>query len=436
MDVAFTPSAIGLPNVKEPRLVFAHASDHALVHALLRAANQAPSQDEFLSWLDEPSYKPSDRLLLQLGKQIVAHAHLLERTAWFGGVKVAAGSVQDLAVLSEYAQAGYERKLLAAAVEQMQETNAVVSLVRSDRPERFREAGWTDVRGQGHSEVGIGDLLAHLSAQAALTSRRWQSPQIRRWRHVEIDAVRTVYAESASRGWGALHRGEGYWQWLVGSKAHSDLVVAVDGVDQWADAEAGSRIVGYAVTAGDKVLELCCLREFARAAPRLIVRACQDAIERDHHTLSLYAPAADPLHELVVTAGGTWCADERHGGGTLLVKLLSPSRWIEAIYPILRRRAKRAGLQRPFQICFDCGSERWLLVVTRRSSRLEDSASTPADVHCDAETFEALLVGNLNIAKAHSSGRLHARNQEMLERVAALFPATLFWQSQFDVLRF
>jgi predicted acetyltransferase len=290
--------------------------------------------------------------------------------------------------------------------------------------------------------VGIGDLLAHLSAQSTIAPRRWQSPQVRRWRHVELDGVRAVYAETANRGWGAVHRSETYWQWLVGRKAHSDLIVAVEGPDPWQEAQAAARIVGYAVARGDTILELCCLRDSARVAPRLMVRACQDAIERDHHTLSLYAPASDPLHELVVTAGGSWCADERNGrpvganGGTLLVKLISPPRWIEAIFPILRRRAKRAGLPRPFQIGFDCGSEKYQLVVTRRSSRLVEDSTASADVHCDAATFESLLVGNLNIAKAHESGRLRARSAEMLERVAALFPPALFWQSEFDELRF
>jgi ribosomal protein S18 acetylase RimI-like enzyme len=437
MDVASTPSAIGFIHAREPRLDFAHISEHAAIHALLRAANQSPSYEDFLNSLDEPSYEPSDRLLLRYGQQIVAHAQLLQRMAWFGGVKVAVGGVQDLAVLPEFAHAGYEQTLLTAAVQQMHDTKAVASIVRSERPEPFRAAGWADVRGQGHSEVSIADLLAHLSAQAAVATRRLQSLQIRRWRHVELDGVRAVYSESTCHGWGAVHRPETYWQWLVGRKAHSDLIVATDGADQWQEVAAAARIVGYAVACGDKILELCCLSDFARAAPRLVVRACQDAIERDQHTLSLYAPASDPLHELIVTAGGSWCADERSSSGALLVKLLSPPRWIEAIYPILRRRAKRAGLARPFQICFDCGSEKYQLVVTRRSSRLvEEGAMTPADVHCDTATFDALLVGNLNVAKAHAAGRLRARNEEMLRRVTALFPPVLFWQSQFDALRF
>lgn len=419
-----------------PRLVTGHAGDHALVHALLRAVNQAPSHEDFGTWLDEPSYEPSDRLLVKHGERIVAHVQLLHRTAWFDGVKVPLGSVRDLAMLPEYAHAGYDQLLLSTAERRMRDGQAIASLVRTDRPEPFRAAGWVDVRARGYSQASIGNVLAHLSVQAAPSQRRPRPLRIRRWRHVEMDAVRAVYTAAAARYWGALYRAEQYWQWLVGRKAHSDLIVAVDGADEWDNLATQSRIVGYAVTHGARVLELCCLPAYARAAPRLLVRACQDAIERDRHTLSLHTPASDPLHELIVTAGGSWCADERGASGTLLVKLLDPPRWIEAIYPILRRRAKGAGLPRPLGLCFDDGDEQYRLVVTRRSSRLVADDATRADVRCDPQALWALLVGNLNVARAREAGRLQVADDDTLHRLAVLFPPALFWQSQFDALRF
>jgi hypothetical protein len=417
-------------------LVPAHAGDHALVHALLRAANQAPSYEDFVTWLDEPAYEPSDRLLLKQGARIVAHVQLLARTAWFDEVHVPVGSLQDLAVLPEYVQAGYEPLLLSAAEQALRSAQAVVATVQSTRAELFRNAGWIDARGQGHSEVSISDLLSHLAAQPAPAPRRLRRLRIRRWRHVELDCVRSVYSAAAAPQWGALYRAEAYWQWLIGRNAHSDFIVAVDGDDDWEEQPTPSRIVGYVVMHGAQVLELFCLPEFARTAPRLLVRACQDAIERDHHALALYTPASDPLHELVVTAGGSWSAADHRAGAALLVKLLDPSRWIEVIYPLLRRRAKRSGLARPLQMCFDTGEEQFRLVITRRSSRLVADEVTSADVRCDKTTFAALLLGNLNIAKARAAGRLDATEDETLHRLSVLFPPCLFWQSQFDWLRF
>jgi hypothetical protein len=418
------------------RLVSGHAGDHALVHSLLRAANQAPSYEDFLTWLDEPTYEPTDRLLVKHRERIVAHVQLLARTAWFDGVHVPIGGLQDLAVLPEYVQAGYEPLLVSAAEQALCSAQAVVAVVRAARAEPFRTAGWIDARGQGHSEVGIGDLLAHLTAQPAPVPRRLRQLRIRRWRHVELDGVRNVYSAAGASQWGALYRAEAYWQWLVGRNAHSDLIVAVDGEDDWEEPETPSRIVGYVVMHGAHVLELFCLPEFARTAPRLLVRACQDAIELDHHALALYTPASDPLHELVVTAGGSWCASDHRAGAAQLVKLLDPARWIEAIYPLLRRRAKRSGLARPLHMSFDTGEEQFRLVITRRSSRLVADEVTGAEVRCDKTTFAALLLSNLNIAKARAAGRLTVTDEETPHRLAALFPPCLFWQSQFDWLRF
>jgi predicted acetyltransferase len=433
-----TPNAVAATRLDgQPiRLVNGHAGDHTLVHALLRAANQAPSYEDFITWLDDPSYEPSDRLLAKQNNQIIAHVQLSHRTACFDGVKLPIGGLQDLAVLPEYAQAGCQRVLLSTAEQSLRDAGAIVSLVRADRPEPFRAAGWSDVRAGGYSQVSVSDLLAHLSAQGEPRQRRVRSLRIRRWRHVELDGVRPVYASAAARHWGALYRPEAYWRWLVGRKAHSDLIVAVEGADEWDDLEHPAPIVGYAVAQRARVLELCSLPRYARVAPRLLVRACHDAIERDHHTISLHTPASDPLHELIVTAGGTWCTDERGSGGTLLVKLLDPVRWVEAIYPILRRRAKAAGLPRPLALCFDAGHEHYRLVITRRSSRLVADEAMAADVRCDPQTFAALLVGNVNIALAREAGSIDVTDEDALHRLTVLFPPALFWQSQFDLLRF
>jgi hypothetical protein len=138
----------------------------------------------------------------------------------------------------------------------------------------------------------------------------------------------------------------------------------------------------------------------------------------------------------VVTAGGRWCGKERETGGTLLLKLLDAARWIEVIYPILRRRAKRAALARPLQLGFDCGDEQYRLLITRRSSRLIADEALPVDVRCDKATFSALLLGNLNFAKARDAGSLTLANADSLHRLTQLFPPSLFWQSPFDALRF
>jgi predicted acetyltransferase len=421
-----------------PRVTAANAGDHKLVHALLRAVHQTPSYEDFVTWLDEPAYDAADRLLARQGDQIIAHVHVLHRVAWFDGVQVPVGSVQDLAALPEYRRAGYEKLLLAAAQQAMADSQEIVSLVRTSCPEPLRAGGWADVRTQGYTRANVSDVLAYLSAQAARWPRHRGKVRIRPWRHVELDAVRDVYCTASAGMWGALHRTGPYWQWLVGRKAYSELLVAIEGPDDWEDLDAGSHIVGYAVTHGSEVIELCCLPEYApAAAPRLLARACQDAVEQDFHTLSLHTPVCDPLHELMVTAGGTWCGNNLSTADPLLVKLLDPPRWIDVMYPVLRRRAQAAGIDRPYEMGFDVDGQRLRLLLTRRSGRLvADEAPGPAQVACDRETFAALLVGNLNVAQAYEAGQITVASAATLARLAALFPPALFWQSPLDVLRF
>lgn len=428
------------PYSDSPRLVTANAGDHALVHALLRAVQQAPSPEDFATWLDEPSYEPSDRLLVKRGDQIVGHVQVLHRGAWFHGIQLPVGAVQDLATLPEYRQFGYDRLLLCAAEQTMRDNQAIVSVVRTDRPELFRTCGWSDVLAQGYSQANVGDILSYLSAQVTAKRRvqhrrRARPLRIRLWRHVELDAVRSVYRAAATQLWGAWQRSEPYWHWLVGRRAHSELILAIDGPDNVGDVTAESNIVGYTVMHGSRVVELCCLPGYGRAAPRLLARACRDAIEQDYHTLSLHTSPFDPLHELIVTAGGSWCADHRGSGGTLLVKLLDPFRWIEAMYLQIRRRAKSAELERPCEIGFHAGRCKYRFILTHRSSRLVGDAEAPADVRCTPGVFQALLVGNLNAARAREAGLLQVARDDVLDKLAVLFPPALFWQSQFDMLR-
>jgi len=136
-----------------------------------------------------------------------------------------------------------------------------------------------------------------------------------------------------------------------------------------------------------------------------------------------------------VTAGGTWCGD-RGFNGRLLAKLLDPAGWVEAIYPLFRHRAKAAGLRLPLEIGIDTGAGRLRLVVTRRSSRLIEDELAPHDLRCPEPMFHQLLIGNIDIDRLRASGQAEPSCDAAFDAVAALFPPALFWQSQFDMLRF
>ena len=201
-------------------------------------------------------------------------------------------------------------------------------------------------------------------------------------------------------------------------------------------AAGGPAIVGYAVIRDSCIIEMLTLSGYEHASGQMVVRACQDAIDRDHHFVSLHTPAADPTHELLVTAGGSWIGGGAALDGQWMLKLLAPDRWVERLYPVLHERARAAGLARPLAIDFAVGDSVERITLTRRSSRLERvTDSRPPDVRCSRQTFQNLLMSNLRFSEARLSGRLSVTHAGVARTLRELFPPQLFWQSPFPLLR-
>ena len=110
------------------------------------------------------------------------------------------------------------------------------------------------------------------------------------------------------------------WQWLAGRKAQDQILIAVKNNRQRSsDSAADLDAVGYAIVRDSCIVEMLTLPGFSAARAMLVARACRDAIDRDHHFVSLHTPAADPMHELMVTAGGSWISDGASTGSQSIV---------------------------------------------------------------------------------------------------------------------
>lgn len=423
------PSALAVTN--------ANAGDHKPIYDFLRIANSAPSYEDYLASFDEPTYEPTDRLLVKFDGQIIAHALVLDRVAWFHGVKLPVGGIECLATLPEYCDAGYERQLISAAEHALRDSQSAIAFARTDRVDAFRAAGWCEVASPCYSQANVHDVLTKIAPQTTddpLVPRE-RPLRIRRWRHVEIEALLSVYRYAAASTWGALDRTEPYWRWLVGRNLHDELIVAIHGRDDWDSLDSLPNIVGYSIARGSQVVELATLPNFCRAAAPLLARACQDAIERDHRTISLHLPAADPLHGAMLAAGGRWLQNGRTGGSTWMAKLFDPVRWIEGTYGVLLERAKAAGLPRPLAIVFNAGRHTYRLELTRRSSHFIRDAVTKPNVRCTSQTLGALLLGTVDVAAACDSNQIECSSPVIRSQLAALFPQITFWQSPLDSLR-
>jgi predicted acetyltransferase len=428
------------------RIVTANTGDHPLILQLLVQARQQQLADDFQSRLDQPNYRPADRLLLRRGKAMLGHVHVASHIAWFEGQRISIVKLEDFAVLPEYESTAYDGELLAAAESIAADEGAVLAVANTERSDWFSQQGWTALRGQGHTRASTRAVLAHLDAQEVYRRRRRTAMHVRTWRHFELDKIRELYQQVTANWWGPLFRSEDSWQWLIGRKAQDQVLLAVlssktapphGSEPEGQTSENGvEQAVGYAIVCGGCIVEMITAPGNTSARVQLLARACRDAMDRDHQSISLYTQASDPLHELLVTAGGAWIEDGASGGPRWMLKLLSPERWVERCYDLWRRRARAADVPRPFDLGMETDKRSYRFTLTRRSSRMEASEALPADrIQCDRATLDSLLTGNLAIPRAIQQGRLRLSRPDLAAPLAALFAPRLFWQSSLELMR-
>lgn len=341
--------------------------DHPLVLDFLVQTAQIPLAEDFQNRLDEPNYRPSDRLLVWHDDLLAGHVQLCNRVGWFHGERMPLVTLVDFAALPEYRNPACDAELLAVAESTAQREGAVLALVRTTRQDWFAQRGWSRFRGQGRTQANTHAILAHLDARRSLRPRRKSAgAQIQSWRHYELDAIRDVYDQAAKHGWGALQRSEAWWQWLMGRKAQEQVLMAVShgpvrrrrvsSENPNADPDADFRprfdqqALGYAVVRDGHIVELFTRPGREAIRSQLLARICRDAIERDHHHISLSTRHDDPLHRELVAAGGVQVADKDSPDGSWMFKLLAPEKWTEKLYPVLHRRARAANMDRPLHI--------------------------------------------------------------------------------------
>jgi len=466
-------------------IVSGNAGDHPLIVALLTQLALVSRAEDFQSRNDAPSYSPADRLLVKRDNRILGHVHLSRSIGWFQGTRLPLTLFNDFVMLPEYHRKAGAGSDYAAALLQMAESTAadegaMLAIQHTDQAAWFQQQGWSRCRAHGHTRANTRAILSHLNAQRSLRRRRsgknGQALEIRSWRHVELDCLSRIYQQAVAHRWGALHRSEEIWQWLASRKAHDQILLAIDHsartsggrrpndsrlpmadasvkesvntrtTDPLSDPPEGmARIcdprdaIGYAVLRDSCIVEMLTLPGFSSSRVPMLTRACHDAIDRDHHFVELHTPAVDPLHDLLVTAGGNW-QPSATAGGEWMFKLLSPNRWLERLYPVLQQRAREGELVRPLEIAVEMDKQTYGLTLTRRSVHLKSETASPGKrpsgrASCDWLTFQDLLTSNLMVSSALSQGQLATDTPNTSQALATLFPFQLFWLSPFEILR-
>ncbi len=425
---ALVPRSRRRPRGPLEELTPGRAGDHPEIYQFLLAVFQAPSREEFHAVQDEPSYDPAQRLLVKRDGRIAAHLQMLHRSTCFGGARLPVAQVQWLGTLPEFRSRGYATRLLHSAEQEMRRSGAMLGILRTRTPQFFRPAGWAVCGRESCSIARARDILARLSTEPGPRSPL----SIRLWRHVELPSLMRIYSQNTARGFGPLERSEPYWRWLLSRKAFDHIIVAIHGRDRMELIDTNAPIVGYAVVCQDRVIELLTSPDYPAAGLQLLARACGDSIEHNRQTIALEAPPGDPLHRLVIEAGGTTNASESDAGEVQMVKVLNPAQFVRAIESELAERAGAANLPPVCELGLFIEGTRQVLTVTRRGVRLSTGRLGRSYLALKDNEFTRMLLGHNDVAESVQQGRIIPSTQIALETARALFPRLPLWRPKWD----
>jgi len=421
---------------RKPRLVIvpASAGDHPSIYHLLTAVFQGPSQGEFRASVEDPHYKPHDRLLLKSGPQIVAHVHVTRRVMQFGPLHVPVAGLDWLGALPEFRGQGHGHRLLTAAEEHMASVGALVGLAWTRIPHFFRPAGWALCARGFYSRAGARDVISGLMARGLLRRGR-KRLNIRPWRRLELGALMRIYNQNLDEAFGPFQRTEGYWKWLIQRSAYDQICVALDGPDLLELEEIHAPIVGYVVTRGERIVELLTAPGHPLAAAQLLARACRDAIERGRHTVRLDVPPNSRVDKLFRAASGKHLQQETCPCLVLMAKLLSPVRLLRAMAGEFHRRAEAAGAPRPAELGLLVDGKKYRLALTPSGVEAVDRNIGRSYLRLNVADFTRLVLGHLDWDEALSDGRVEPSTNVALSIGRVLFPKLPLWFPPLDNLQ-
>jgi len=424
---AATVTAVDLhARITENDIVLGTFGDHPAIHQMLMDVFRGPSLGEFFSLGEEPTYEPSNRLLIKHGDRVLAHAHLTTRQIEFGSTQVSTFHVQHLGAVCEHRSQGLATALLRSIDLQLKNQRATFATIRATEPLFMRRSGWVPVGRHSFSRANTRAILAQLECEhVPETCLPWQTPQqplnVRLWRHVEADALAKLYDENAAARSGRMVRDCDYWRWLIGRHGYDRIYVAIEGPDDFHLGECTKKIVGYAVMRQGRIVEMLCASRAPDAMRSLLQRACRDAIEQDHETVQFDAPPDHPLHEVLQSAGGKFYNHELAAGQATMLKVPNLPAAVAAFSVELLDRAKRASLKRPDELGFRIGEKSYQLTLTQRGVRLRPGSAGRHNVTCEESTFVQMLFGHFDLDTCLAANRAQVSSKKALLFGRALF---------------
>ena len=256
-------------------------ADHEAVYQTLLHVFHGPDRDSFLGAINDPVYRPDQRILAKVDGRIVSHLHLTERQVRFGSVTIPVNGVMWVGTLPEFRGMGFAQNLMRLASERGKESGVAVQVLTTGMPQFYQRARLGDVRAaddrsDDEPEPSPGQRRGgrwpRSLARAALAPGRA--------RRLDV-ALRAAIRADHRLG---RPQSEEYWRWMIGRRYAHVIWVACQ----------GEAVKGYAFIKDHKILEIAFDPAYPQALRALLGRVRAEALERAYPEVSVAAPGESP----------------------------------------------------------------------------------------------------------------------------------------------
>lgn len=415
---------------KSALVVPARPGDHAAVLHFLTSVLRGPSPAEFRATMEDPCHEPGDRLLVKRGHEVLGHVLVTHRAIRLGGTVVPAAGLQGLAVAPDLRGQGFGTLLLRRAERRMVDEGHALGLLATAVPAFFERFGWTPCGRRNQYSICVCKVLSVLAAEGLHPKIR-KPLDIRPLRRMEVGQVAGIYRLNTAWQHGPVERSEAYWQWLVNRHAYDSLLVAIDNRDPRRQSPDQARIVGYAVLAGERIVEIFALPGHDKAPIQLLARACGEAIERGIDTLRVELAPGHPLGRLLEAAGGVHVAARCRRDEVLMAKVLSPDEMLRQLGSQLRQRAIAAEIPLPLDFGLAVNTQKCRISIDAAAVEVTAGSLGRSYLRTTPPRLTHILLGQVDWNSPHGI----ERSTRLAEQAAAaMFPPQTLWRPLLDDL--
>jgi GNAT superfamily N-acetyltransferase len=394
-------------------------ADHEAVYQTLLHVFHGPDREAFLGALNDPSYRPEQRLLVKVDGRVASHVHLTERTIRYGSTPIPMNGVMWVGTLPEYRGIGFAQNLMRLADDRARETGAVVQALTTGMPQFYRPLGWGICGRQTFGQALSRNLPQVSDGMIEGRNGFWH---VRPWRQVELNDLMALYELQYAHTTGSVVRSEDYWRWMIGRRYAHVIWVACQ----------GDAVRGYAFVKDHKILEIAHHPAHPQALKALLGRIRAEALERAYPEVIVHAPIDHPVIEAFRAASGKIIDQEEYEGTASMYHIPHIDRFLEAILPELSHRALRSGATLPLELGLTVGERRWLLHVEATGSRVEPDKLSRRHLTLTPATLVRLALGHIGIDRAALEEGFETSTGTALEVARILFPARPIWRSPLD----